>query len=82
VAEVTAVKALFGVVSLLVALVIVGLVLVKQMKAVGQLGAAPAISASGNVPEKATQLERQVADDVAKAMEQAASSRNAEVEKP
>jgi preprotein translocase subunit SecG len=79
---VTAVKALFGVVSLLVALVIVGLVLVKQMKAVGQLGAMSAIPASGNVHEKATPLERKVADDVAKAMEQAASSRNAEVEKP
>jgi hypothetical protein len=52
------------------------------MKAVGQLGAVPAIPASGNVHEKATPLERKVADDVAKAMEQAASSRNAEVEKP
>ena len=75
-------KALFGVASLLVALVIVGLVLVKQMKAVGQLGAAPAASASGNVRENATQLERKVADDVAKAMEQAASARNAEIDKP
>ena len=89
----TDVRAVFGVVSLLVALVIVGLVLVKQLKAVGPLGAAPtatgsqassapAIPGRGNVRESAVQLERKVADDVAKAMEQAASARDAEIEKP
>lgn len=77
----TAVKAGFGVVSLLVALVIGGLVLVKQMKAVGQIDAAPSIPASGNVSERAAPLERKVADDVAKAMEQAASARQSETEK-
>ena len=77
----TAVKAGFGVVSLLVALVIGGLVLVKQMKAVGQSGAAPSIPASGTVSERATPLERKVADDVAKAMDQAAAARQSETEK-
>ena len=76
-------KALFGAVSLLVALAIVGLIAVKQMKAIGHVGAGstaqagipdvPAMSGSGTVGEQAKQLENKVADDVAKAMAQGAA---------
>ena len=76
-------KAIFGVVSLLVALAIVGLIAVRQMKAIGHVGAVattgagvpavPAMSGSGTVREQAKQLENKVADDVAKAMAQGAA---------
>ena len=76
-------KALFGAVSLLVALAIVGLIAVKQMKAIGHVGAGataqaglpdvPAMSGSGTVSEQAKQLENKVAADVAKAMAQGAA---------
>ena len=85
-------KALFGVVSLLIALAIVGLVAVKQLKAVGHVGAAspanadvpavPQMSGSGTVRQQARQLENKVADDVVKAMNQGAESRKEEAEKP
>jgi len=84
-------KALFGVVSLLVALAIVGLVAVKQLRAVGH-GAAvvaepgvppvPQLSGSGTVREQTRQLQNKVADDVAKAMSQAASARRDDADKP
>ena len=76
-------KALFGAVSLLIALAIVGLIAVRQMKAIGHVGAgasaqaglpdAPAMSGSGTVGEQARQLESKVADDVAKALAQGAA---------
>jgi hypothetical protein len=76
-------KALFGVVSLLVALAIAGLVVVKQLKSVRQLGAvstqqtgpvaAPALAGSGPVREQAQRLENQVASDVDKALQQGAA---------
>lgn len=76
-------KALFGVVSLLIALAIVGLVAVRQLKAIGHVGAnapteagvpvMPQMSGSGTVRAQATQLENQVAGDVAKAMAQGAA---------
>lgn len=76
-------KALFGAVSLLVALAIVGLIAVRQMKAIGHVGAgtttqaglpdAPAIAGSGTVSQQAKQLENKVADDVAKALAQGAA---------
>ena len=84
-------KAIFGVVSLLVALVIGGLVIVKQMKAVGHAGAPaaavagqpaePALSGSGTLSDQSQQLQRKVANDVAKAMEQGASARQDAIEK-
>jgi hypothetical protein len=84
-------KALFGVVSLLVALAIVGLVAVKQLKAVGHVGASavseagvpavPAMSGSGTVREQARQLENKVAGDVAKAMAQGAAAHDAAADK-
>jgi hypothetical protein len=86
-------RALFGVVSLLVALAIVGLIAVKQLKAVGHTGTAPAsaeagvpvvpqMSGSGTVRQQAQQLENKVANDVAKAMNQGAEQRREESEKP
>ena len=78
-------KAVFGVVSLLLALAIVGLVAVRQLKTLGQIGplpAAPQASASGAVREQAVQLENKVANDVAKAMAAGAAARENETEKP
>jgi hypothetical protein len=81
-------KALFGVVSLLVALAIVGLIAAKQLKAVGaspaaQAGvpAAPALSGSGTLREQSQQLQKQVASDVTKALEQGAAARSEQADK-
>ena len=84
-------KAIFGVVSLLVALAIVGLVAVKQLKAVGQVAApeassagvplAPSMAGSGTVREQAQQLQNKVAADAVKALEQGAAARQVESEK-
>jgi hypothetical protein len=84
-------RALFGVVSLLVVLAIVGLIMVNQLKAVGHVAAPatgtagvsapPAMSGSGTVREQAVQLENKVANDVVKAMQQGAASRKEESEK-
>ena len=74
--------AVFGVVSLLVVLAIVGLLASRQLKAVGAPraqatgqalpGAASAAGLAGNVREQSQQVQRQVADDIAKAMAQGA----------
>ncbi|MEP7295969.1 MAG: hypothetical protein ABI702_07255 [Burkholderiales bacterium] len=72
-------KAMFGVVSLLLALVLVGLVVSKQLKAARPAAAVsvgPGLSGSGPVGQQARQLERQVADDVTKAMAQGAARRD------
>jgi hypothetical protein len=84
-------RALFGVVSLLVVLAIVGLIGVKQLTAVGHVAATstpqpdvaqvPAMSGSGTVNEQAVQLENKVANDVVKAMNQGAQARQDEAEK-
>jgi hypothetical protein len=84
-------KAMFGVVSLLVALAIVGLIAVKQLRAVGGAGAAPAaqaglpaapaLSGSGTVREQSQQLQKQVAGDVTKALEQGAAARSEQADK-
>ena len=84
-------KALFGVVSLLVALAIVGLVAVKQLKAVGHVAtpvaaeagvpALPQMSGSGTVREQAQQLQDKLANDAAKAISQGAAARENESEK-
>lgn len=86
-------KAVFGVVSLLVALAIVGLVAVKQLKAVGHVGgptpvagidvpAVPQMSGSGTVREQSRELQNRVANDAIKAMNQGAEARQSESEKP
>lgn len=84
-------KALFGVLSLLVVLAVVGLVVVKQMKAVGQMGspaaaaaglpATPVMSGSDTPREQSQQLQNKVAQDVAKAMAQGAAARQDAIEK-
>ena len=76
-------KALFGVVSLLVALAIVGLITVKQLKAVGgDVPAVPQMSGSGTVRDQSHELQNKVANDAIKAMNQGAEARQAESEKP
>jgi len=76
-------RAIFGVVSLLVVLAVVGLLVVNQLKAVnhsvssaavqaGVPGASAASPAQGTVREQAQQLQQKVANDVIKAMEQGA----------
>ena len=75
---------MFGVVSLLVALAIVGMVVVKQLKAVGGVGASaavPALAGSGTVREQSQQIQQQVQGEVAKALEQGAATRNEQAEK-
>ena len=86
-------KAVFGAVSLLIALAIVGLVAVKQLRAVGHVSdpsaaaasqagvAAPQMSGSGTVRDQAQQLQNKVANDAIKAMNQGAEARQAESEK-
>ena len=86
-----AMKALFGVVSLLVALAIVGLLAVKQLKAVGKGGspvaasvdtpAVPQMSGSGTIRDQSRELQNKVANDVNKAMNQGAQARKDESEK-
>jgi hypothetical protein len=76
-------KALFGIVSLLVALAVVGLLVARQLQTVAPSVApaaaaaagVPAFAASGNVREQAVQLERKVQNDVAKALAQGAAAR-------
>ena len=80
---------MFGVVSLLVALAIVGMVAVKQLKAVGRVDtAAPAApgspsapSSSGTVREQSQHLQQKVQDDVKKALEQGAAARGEQADK-
>ena len=71
-------RALFGVVSLLVVLAIVGLLAAKQLRTVSApvalVPGQPAVAASGTVREQAQQTERQVAADVAKALQQGAQA--------
>ncbi len=77
-------RALFGVVGLLLALVIVGLVAVKQLNAMGHSNgaasraasaglAAPDATAGGTVADQSRQLQDQVRRDVGKALEQGAA---------
>ena len=74
-------RAVFGVVSLLVVLAVVGLLASRQLKSVsGGVATAlvPALPGAASVPPGATvreqsqQLQKQVADDIAKAMAQGA----------
>ncbi len=74
-------RAVFGVVSLLVVLAVVGLLASRQLKSVsGGVASAlvPALPGSASTPPGATvreqsqQLQKQVADDIAKAMAQGA----------
>jgi uncharacterized protein (DUF697 family) len=84
-------KAMFGLVSLLVALAIVGLLAVKQLRsaapsvATGSTSSAtaaaaagvslPSVAASGTVREQSLQIQKKVQDDVAKALQQGVDAR-------
>lgn len=77
-------RAVFGVVGLLVALGVVGLLAVKQLRATGQaVGAAlPAAAAPGasavTVREQSRQLQQKIQSDVTRMLEQGAASRRDE----
>jgi multidrug efflux pump subunit AcrB len=75
-------KAVFGVVSLLVALSVVGLLVARQVKATRQAPAIAASQAGIVVPNGGSpaQVEKQVADDVAKALAEGAARRASEAE--
>ena len=62
-------KAMFGVVSLLIALAIVGFLAARQLRTT-----APS-AASGTVREQSQQIQQKVKDDVAKALQQGAALR-------
>ncbi|HZE91294.1 MAG TPA: hypothetical protein VE029_06235 [Rhizobacter sp.] len=73
-------KAIFGVVSLLVVLAVVGVLASRQMKALpgvaqSPAGASAAAANAGSVAEQSRQLQDQVRNDVAKALEQGAAAR-------
>lgn len=71
-------KAVFGVVSLLVVLAIVGLLASKQLKTVSTLPAAEPSSSpapAGNVREQSQQIQDKVRSDINKAMEQGGARR-------
>ena len=84
-------KALFGVVSLLVALAVVGLLASRQLKAVapsvapGAAGAeaanVPSFAGSGTVRAQSQQLQQKVQGDVIKALEQGAAPRTEPADK-
>ena len=76
-------RAIFGVVSLLVVVAIVGLLASRQLKAVNQsvssaaaqiapAGASAPAAPTGTVREQSQQLQQRVANDVVKALEQGA----------
>ena len=75
-------RAIFGVASLLVVVAIVSFVAGKQLRAVrqvpatstGAMAASTANAGSANARDQAQQLQQQVGDDVAKALEQGAQS--------
>ncbi|MBX3620300.1 MAG: hypothetical protein KF891_10000 [Rhizobacter sp.] len=76
-------KALFGVVSLLLVLVIVGVMASRQMNALNTLpAAAPAsgVAPAATVRAQSQQLQQKVLDDVNRALEQGAA-RNDEADK-
>ena len=65
-------KALFGVVSLLIALALVGVLASRQLKATTQAAVPSAGNAAtpSTVKQQSTQVQEQVRNDIAKAVEQ------------
>jgi hypothetical protein len=80
-------KGLFGLVSLLIALAIVGFIAVKQLRSVGQVSVVPSGDVNkvspggGTVREQSQQLQQKVRGDVVKALEQGAAARKDEADK-
>ena len=74
-------RALFGVVSLLLALAVVGVVATKQLKAVNSSASTPsaedvsaaAAQPAANVREQSQQMQQRVKDDVTRALQQGAA---------
>jgi len=68
------VRVVLGVVGLLVALAIVGLVAKKQLQATGQAvtTAVPGAAPASNVAEQSRQVQQQIKADIGKALEQGA----------
>jgi hypothetical protein len=74
-------RAVFGVVSLLVVLAVVGLLASRQLRAgAGPLAGLPAASGV-TVKAQSQQMQQKVAEDIAKAMEQGAAARREDAEK-
>jgi hypothetical protein len=73
-------RAIFGVVSLLVAVAIGGVVLTRHLKGQAQAAGAPSQAGSASARSQAKQIEDQMSSDVAKALQQGAS-RNADADK-
>jgi hypothetical protein len=82
-------RAVFGVVSLLIVLAVVGLLATRQLKSIGASTAAMAppqrSAASGPSPatvrEQAQQVQQRVKADVGRALEQGAAARKDEADK-
>ncbi|HUG21395.1 hypothetical protein [Piscinibacter sp.] len=74
-------RALFGVVSLLLALAVVGVVATKQLRAVNPSASAPsaddnsaaAVQPAANVREQSQQMQQRAKDDVTRALQQGAA---------
>lgn len=66
-------RALFGVVGLLVALVIVGVLAKKQLTAVKAVAPASADAPAATVREQSQQMQQRVQQDVQRALEQGAA---------
>ena len=77
-------RAVFGVLSLLVALAIVGVLVSRQLKATevstATLTGVPADAASASVRQQSQQIQQKVQNDITKALEQGAA-RNEQAEK-
>lgn len=72
-------RAVFGIVGLLVALAIVGIVVKKQLQATGQsVGAIAPAASGGNVAAQSQRIQQQIQSDVTKALEQGAAQRQDE----
>ncbi len=79
-------RAVFGVVSMLIVLAVVAFLAARQLKSAAPRVAAPGAAAasaplSGNVGEQLRQVQQQVGADVAKALEQGAAARKEEADK-
>lgn len=65
-------RVVFGVVSLLIVLAIVGMLAKTQLRAVGVVAPQPAGDAASTVPQQAQQIQQRVRDDVTRALQQGA----------
>ena len=71
-------RILFGVLSLLLVVTVIGVAARKQLQAAPTLSAAPAASAAANVMQQSQQIQQQVRDDVNKLMQERAGQLEAQ----